>query len=462
MQLSQLYKRHFGAEPTSEQPLTPAGSARRYYRLAAEDGSRSVVGCIGTDLAENRAFISLTADFVKAGLPVPEVLEVSDDGREYLVSDLGDEALFGLLDREDLLEKAILMLRRFHTSGTTAVDRSHFYNFTEFDSSGAMLDLHYFKYNYLNVAGIAYAEHLLEQSLRCLAASADDFGRTEGGLMLRDFQSRNVMIKDDEPYLIDYQGARMGPLAYDLASFLYQARASFGEPQRKRLVKIYADAAGTDFDGLYSRVRTMALLRALQTLGAYGLRGLVQGKGHFVKSIPAALDNLPSLLDSPYADDYLRELLTAVAADRRLCPAESKPHEGVLTVRIMSFSFKQGIPADSGGNGGGFVFDCRAMDNPGRYESLRRYTGLDLPVRKFLEEKGEMQEFLRACWLLTDRSVENYLERRFTDLFVAFGCTGGRHRSVYAAQQTASHLKKLFPELRILLQHRAQQIYTEL
>ncbi|MDE6556424.1 MAG: phosphotransferase, partial [Duncaniella sp.] len=308
----------------------------------------------------------------------------------------------------------------------------------------------------LNTTRISYSEPLLQ----------DDFDRMASFLgnipaetfMYRDFQSRNVMVtENDEVKFIDFQGGRLGCGIYDLVSFVRQARAGFPESVKQKLKDIYyaemskyAPMSREEFEKLY---RQFALLRSLQTLGAYGFRGRFERKPHFMKSIRPALKALDELISAPFDEyPYLMKVL------RQMIDKELEE----LTVRVTSFSFKKGYPEDPSGNGGGYVFDCRAMDNPGRYEEFKRLTGRDEPVISFLEEKGEVTIFLDDCYRLVDRSVENYLKRGFTSLSVSFGCTGGQHRSLYCADKMAAHIKSKFPEVTVILNHREQGITEEL
>lgn len=128
-----------------------------------------------------------------------------------------------------------------------------------------------------------------------------------------------------------------------------------------------------------------------------------------------------------------------------------------LTVKVMSFSYRKGLPEDNSGNGGGYVFDCRYVHNPGRYDEYKPLTGLNKPVIDFLENDGEITEFLSHVYALTDAHVKRYLERGFTSLMIYFGCTGGQHRSVYSAQHTAEHIHNKFG-VRVELLHREQDI----
>lgn len=461
-QLNELYRRYTGKDAAQVKLLTPAGSSRKYYRLSGGGGEVSLIGVAGTDCKENEAFIYLSRHFYEKGLPVPRVLAVSDDGMCYLESDLGDVSLFALKGDEGLLEKAVRMLARFHYEGSDGMDYTKCFPVDAFDRQSVMWDLNYFKYSFLNTSGISYSEPRLEADIVRLAEDVDRVTRNESRFMLRDFQSRNVMVKDGEVYFIDYQGGRRGPSAYDLASFLWQAKAGFSHELRERLIEVYADEArrydDVDAEMLKQQVRSMALIRTLQVLGAYGLRGRFERKPHFLQSIPLALGNLRSLLDEGIGDyPYLNEMLPRLIEAGKGIGVGDDGFEG-LTVRVSSFSFKKGIPEDPSGNGGGYVFDCRAMDNPGRYEEYRSLTGLDREVIEFLEAKGEIGRFLDSCHSLVDAAVGNYLNRGFNSLMVSYGCTGGQHRSVYSAQHTAEHIKERFPQVRVLLCHREQGI----
>lgn len=272
------------------------------------------------------------------------------------------------------------------------------------------------------------------------------------------------MVKEGDVWLIDFQGGRRGPVAYDVASFLWQARAGFGEEQRKRMVERYLDEAEkyatVDREEFKKALKLFVLFRTLQVLGAYGYRGLFEGKVHFRKSIPAALENVRALLgEMPDELSYLRKILGRVCEAEKFRPTAGA--DGHLTVRVMSFSYMRGLPDDASGNGGGYVFDCRAIHNPGRYEEYKKLTGRDEAVKKFLEEDGEILTFLEHCKSLTGASVEKYLKRGFSDLMVCFGCTGGQHRSVYSADAMAKWLNEKYG-VRVILEHRERGIKERL
>lgn len=454
-----LYKEKFGISP-SVIPLASAGSDRRYFRLSAP-GAPDVVGTEGPDPAENRCFISLANAFAKAGLHVPEIIAVSSDALSYLQSDLGDSALLPLLSGERRMELAAEALRNLVEMQT--VDPLLWENAViarPFSRRLVMWDLNYFKYEFLKPAGVAFDEEALEDDFERLAEVLVDVPRGMSGFMYRDFQSRNVMVCGDRLYFIDFQGGRRGPLVYDAVSFLWQAKAGFTPEERETLMGVYSSALAAKTAVNPSDVRKsaslLAFFRTLQVLGAYGFRGLVEKKAHFIESIPAALDNLSYLLDNGIADRYPE--LRRVA---RLCVESRfrrKERREGLTVYVFSFSYKKGYPEDLSGNGGGFMFDCRGLHNPGRYEQYKKLTGLDSEVIEFLKEKGDADEFIESAVKIVSPTVARYHERGFTSLQVGFGCTGGRHRSVYCAGNFAERLAEKFPDVRIEVLHREQDI----
>lgn len=264
------------------------------------------------------------------------------------------------------------------------------------------------------------------------------------------------MLSSRGPVFIDFQGGRKGPVLYDAVSFLWQARAGFDDALRREMLDTYCDAyCDTDLakkEEMLSWLEDIVLFRTLQVLGAYGFRGLVQHKSHFLMSIPNALKNLSNLLGSGAIDEYPELKRCAGFLTSHLSKEPATPSKE-LTVEIYSFSYKKGYPADQSGNGGGFMFDCRALHNPGRYEQYKNLTGRDQAVIDFLEKKGETRTFLSAAWSLVDPAIERYLSRSFTNLQIGFGCTGGQHRSVYSAERTATHIKTLFPEVNVRLIH---------
>lgn len=457
--LSTLYAQTFGVDHYKIRPLTKAGSNRQYFRIS---GPRTVVGVIGTSAIENNAFIYLSAHFSSKGLPVPKVIAVSDDRLCYIQEDLGDSSLFEMREDIPLLKQTIAILPDFQYKGADGMDFNNCYPVAAFDSQAILWDLNYFKYCFLNTTGVPYDERRLESEFRLMATRLAHSGKPT--FMYRDFQSRNVMIKDGAPYFIDFQGGRKGPVEYDLVSFISQARAAFTPEVKEELIETYLQSASRYVSGIdrglfRERLHEYELLRNLQVLGAYGFRGKFERKPHFLKSIPLALANLQNLLatgNDTYP--YLTEILAAMLEQESIDSITEEVRPSLLTVHVSSFSYKKGIPKDYSGNGGGFVFDCRGMENPGRYEEYKSRTGLEKPVIDFLESKGEIQTFMENCYGLVDPSVECYDRRGFTSLAVNFGCTGGQHRSVYGAQHMAEHIKTKFPHVNVRLTHREQNI----
>ena len=500
-QLEELYRQWSGESPSHIEKLPGAGSNRAYYRLSNDRGE-CVIGCVGTSAEENHAFIALARHFAAKGLPVPQVLAVSPDEMCYLQTDLGTTSLFDALRRgreaggcydekeRELLRQTIRQLPRMQFEGARGLDFSVCYPQPSFDQTGVMFDLNYFKYCYLKATGLDFHELRLEHDFQQMA---HDLTSEQGNTFLyRDFQARNVMVNSPSVRsggvsFIDFQGGRRGPFYYDLASFLWQASARYPQSLRQELLDVYYEEAQryttmpprADFD---RRLRLFVIFRLLQVLGAYGFRGYFERKQHFLQSIPPALDSLRQLLVEgtfgyPYLESMLHQLTSQspiLNSQFSILHSQFSPlnsHLSILNsqfsipnshlvVRIFSFSYKRGVPQDESGNGGGYVFDCRATHNPGRYEQYKHLTGLDQPVIQFLEDDGEILTFLDAVYRLADAHVARYLERGFTSLMFSFGCTGGQHRSVYSAQHLAEHIHQQFPMVEVRLCHREQGITT--
>ena len=465
-QLEVLFKNHTHQNPTSIVELSASGSNRRYFRLKGDNCS--YIGVEGTSEDENRAFVEMSNHFQQKGLAVPKVLCKTEDDKYYLQEDLGDTLLFDAIaegrktgvfceSEKELLRKTMRKLPSIQIIGAKDLDFSVCYPQPEFNLRSILWDLNYFKYCFLKSTGLEFQENKLEDDFSSLAeillqSKTDTF-------MYRDFQSRNVMIKDNEPYFIDFQGGRKGPIYYDVASFIWQAKAQYNAELKEDLLLSYLSAlqALMQVDEKYFReqLKHFVLFRTLQVLGAYGYRGYFEKKPHFLQSIPFALDNLRTILKSEFSEyPYLLEILKQMTDLKQFREVTlRKP----LIVRVYSFSYKKGIPNDNSGNGGGFVFDCRAVNNPGKYERYAHSTGLDESVIHFLEDDGEIIKLLESTYQLVDASVKRYIDRGFSNLMVSFGCTGGQHRSVYSAQKMAEHIHSKFG-VEVLLVHREQNI----
>ena len=396
--LAQLYQSYTGEAPTSIEPLPGAGSNRKYFRLK---GKESLIGVYGTSTEENRAFIYMARHFSQKGLPVPRILAEAADQSAYLQDDLGDISLFQLIkqgresgnfsdEETNILKRTIRLLPQIQFEGSKEMDFSYCYPLATFNRRSVLWDLNYFKYCFLKATGLEFQENLLEDDFERMA---DTLLQIEPQVfMYRDFQSRNVMIREGKPYFIDFQGGRKGPFYYDVASFLWQAKANYPDSLRQELLNEYLDALRPyhtiDKEQFLTTLRHFVLFRTLQVLGAYGFRGYFEKKAHFIQSVPYASENLRQLLETDFPEyPYLCLTLRKLT---KLPQFASIRNRRKLTVRVMSFSYKKDIPEDPSGNGGGYVFDCRAVHNPGKYEQYKQLTGRDKPVIDFLEQDGDV------------------------------------------------------------------------
>lgn len=482
-----LFEQYFGEPCLQQLALSANGSNRQYWRLVGE--KHHAIAAYNADIRENEAFFYFSRALKERGVHVPEIYAVAPDRQYYLQEDLGDTTLYLWLydrrrqgkgfDREALeLYKHVLSdLAHIQAVGRD-LDFSHAYPRAAFDRQSIQWDLNYFKYYFLKLAQIklssqfpGFDEQLLEEDFRALTdflLSADC-----SYLLYRDFQSRNIMLVGDEltPYYIDYQGARQGAAQYDVASLLYSAKSDLPESIRQELLAHYIKELSAQLNAQFSTLNTQfstffysyVLVRILQAMGAYGYRGWIEQKEYFIQSIPLALGNLRLLLENhplPIPLPHLTQVLTSIAnlSFPAAAPATVQPStaDTQLTVTVTSFSFKQGLPSDPSGNGGGFIFDCRALPNPGRYPEYRAYTGRDLPVIQFLQGDPAVEDFLKNIEKIVDASVLNYNERRFSHLSVNFGCTGGQHRSVYCAERLAQWLRER-GDCHVVLIHREQK-----
>ncbi len=467
-QLISLFESHFKEEVTFLEQLPGSGSYREYIRM--KSAGHQVIGAFNQDVKENQAFLEFSAHFKNKGIPVPHIYATSNDQKTYLQEDLGNITLFDFVTQTrenegfserivDVYKQVLRELPKIQLVGGKDMDYSVCYPREAFDKQSMMWDLNYFKYYFLKLAKIPFDEQALEDDFQTFSDYLLAVGNN--AFLYRDFQSRNIMLKDGQVYFIDYQGGRKGALQYDLASLLYDAKANIPEAEREEMLEFYLDELSlykhVDNEKFKSLFGGYVLIRIMQAMGAYGFRGFYEKKEHFLKSIPFALKNLETLLAKNTIQVSLPELFKVLKAvtDSEFLKSIS-PQNDRLTVRISSFSYKKGIPKDPSGNGGGFVFDCRAIHNPGRYLEYKHLTGKDPQVQEFLETKSTMADFMTAVRNLVSHSVEVYASRGFSHLSVSFGCTGGQHRSVYAAEKLAEYLKNNYPVM-VVLQHIEQE-----
>ncbi|MCL2167833.1 MAG: phosphotransferase [Lentimicrobiaceae bacterium] len=445
--------------------LPQSGSNRQYFRIFTEN--ESIIGVFNNDEKENNAFFSFTNFFLSQNINVAKIIAIDETQQYYLLEDLRDETLFSFLTthrKNEIIDEKVLFFYKkvlqqlpvLQLSGKKGIDFSVCYPRCAFDKQSMLWDLNYFKYYFLKLANIPFDEQLLE----------DDFHRFIDFLsepdsdyfMFRDFQSRNIMISNNEPYFIDYQGGRKGSLQYDLASLLYDGKADLPEELREELLNYYLEQLSKHIyvnkDEFFKYYHGFVLIRILQALGAYGFRGYYEKKSHFLLSIPYAINNLKYLLNKVEFSSKIPTLIHVIQKITEIELVTLSFPENTLTVSINSFSYKNGIPQDMSSNGGGFVFDCRALPNPGRFPDYKNATGKDKSVIDYLESFEEVKRFNELTTQLISQSVDNYLERNFSHLMVNFGCTGGQHRSVYFAEKLTKFLKKRYPKVNVMLKHR--------
>jgi len=457
--ISELFAGYHSAPILSINKIPQSGSIRIYYRIHTAE--QSYIATYGINIKENQSFIRFSRHFKLKGCPVPEILAVNTEGTLYIQEDFGDISLLNKLEQcgpddevYQLFRKSLKALAHLQIQGDKGLDYENWtLTSSEFGKQAILSDLLYFKYYFLDTLQLPYDKEKLIADFESFSA---ELGNTEHKyFMFRDFQSRNIMIENDQVHFIDYQGGMKGALKYDVASMLWQAKAELNEAWKQGLLEYYMDCVEEELGAPFNKkqfvqqYRGYVLIRLMQVLGAYGFRGLFERKAHFLVSIPLGLKNLRTFLRQYNMGKNVPEferMLNLIVEDQiisRFIPARADA-DTRLVVHINSFSYKKSIPPDPGDNGGGFVFDCRAILNPGRIEEFKTQTGRDKGVKDFLEQQTKMPEYLNSVFDLVDISVEDYINRGFESLMVNFGCTGGQHRSVYAADSLARHLKNKF------------------
>lgn len=471
--LNRIFELWAGEKVSEIKTIPQSGSYREYYRIKGI--SKTAIGVYNEDLKENQAFLSFTKHFFSAGLRVPEVLAEDENGKLYLLSDLGDESLFDFLDKKrkqvgvfpgtviEAYKSALNELPKFQINASKYLDYSVCYPRKAFDKQSMMWDLSYFKYYFLKLAKIPFDEQLLEDDFnnftKFLLKADNDF------FLYRDFQSKNIMMVSGQPFFIDYQGGRKGALQYDVASILYDSKANIPADVKDILLDHYLEVLQKhliiDKQEWLGYYRAFVLVRLMQAMGAYGFRGFYERRTQFLKSIPYALKQLANIFKHdlfPEGFPYLEKVLKGLTESKELLKYRREFNTLVpLNIDLLSFSYHKGLPENTQGNGGGFIFDCRGIHNPGRYERFKDKTGKDPDVADFLTSGGEADEFLHNAIQLVEQTIDKYLNREFKNLQIAFGCTGGQHRSVYCVERMAENLREKYEDkIKLNLIHREQ------
>jgi aminoglycoside/choline kinase family phosphotransferase len=468
--LRTLFERWSGEEPETLEALPQSGSYRRYYRLHGKH--TTAVGVYNQDLQENRAFVGMTKHFAKFGIPVPALHAENEAGDSYLIDDLGDATLFHLLTERreatgvfpgtviDLYKQALTTLPQIQITASKTMDYSICYPRSAFDRQSMMWDLNYFKYYFLKLAKVPFDEQHLENDYQILCDFLLD--ADQDYFLYRDFQSSNIMVQNNALFFIDYQGGRKGALQYDVASLLWDSKAAIPFEVKQVLLDHYLQVVGSSYgidpEKFMEKYSAFVLIRLMQALGAYGFRGLYERKTRFLQSIPFALRQMDYLIHKtsiPVKIPHLLSVLSGMKESTELIRyvqrfSFSRP----LTIDIFSFSYTKMIPQNNYGHGGGFVFDCRCLQNPGNYGKYAQMDGNSPAVIEFLGESGEADSFLHLVFQLVDQAIEKYLSREFANLQVCFGGTLGMYRPVFCAEKLKSYLAEKYPEeVRVLVVH---------
>ncbi len=451
----------YSSQPIQQiEKIPQSGSDRIYFRIYCAD-NKTFIATYSNNIRENKTFIYFSKHFKNINVPVPEVLAINEDASIYIQEDFGDTSLLNVLEANghndlvfNLFKKSLKAIAHLQINGDKNLDYSQCITSKEFGQQAILSDLLYFKYYFLDTLKIPYDKEKLIKDFEAISnylAHVD-----QKYFMFRDFQSRNIMVNNNEVYFIDFQGGMKGALQYDVASLLWQAKANLSDEWKDKLLSYYMDCVdeemGTPVDRTIftNQYNGYVMIRLLQVLGAYGFRGLFERKAHFLTSIPLALQNLKWFMQHKkigISFPMFESLLKLVVADDMIQQFENtKANEQTpLLVKIHSFSYlKNGYPVDKTKNGGGYVFDCRGILNPGRIEEYKKQSGQDKPVKDFLEQQTLMPKFLNSIYDIVDITVEDYIKRGFESLEINFGCTGGQHRSVYAAEAVNRHIRNKF------------------
>lgn len=471
-QIKDFFTRQYGEALTRIEQLPKSGGDRIYFRIATP--ARNVIATYNENLKENETFLYFTEHFRKSNAPVPEIFHVDPAGKMYLQKDFGEISLLNELEKYGendyvfgLFQKSLRQLALLQIQGSKGLNLDYCLTSKEFGKQAILTDLLYFKYYFLDTLKIPYEKERLIEDFDALSTYLTHVEYKY--FMFRDFQSRNIIIQDGEVHFIDYQGGMKGALQYDVASLLWQARANLSQQWKNSLLEYYVDSVSEILDKPVDRTRFTSqyngyvLIRLMQVLGAYGFRGLFERKAQFLTSIPLALNNLKWFIENkemglalPEYERLLKLIVQEDVIDRFRNPVANTATP--LVVKVQSFSYKlTGYPKDETENGGGFVFDCRGILNPGRFDEYKEITGRDKPVMDFLEQQTEMPAFLNGVYNVVDLTIEDFLNRGFSSLSVSFGCTGGQHRSVYAADALTRYLRNKY-KVKIELNHIEQGI----
>ncbi|MCU0367113.1 MAG: phosphotransferase [Bacteroidales bacterium] len=462
--VERAFQKWSGTAPETITRLPRSGSDRIYFRLHSR--GEHVIGAFNPGREENDAFVGFTNHFRSKGLSVPEIYVYYPDEKVYFLEDLGDTNLFTWLaqrsDEERFNEETEALflniasdLVRIQTEGIKGLDLALCYPHRSFDRQSIVWDLNYYKYMFLKLIAAPFNETRLERDFEALTLFLLEAGQEY--FLFRDFQTANIMIRDGKPWYIDYQGGRLGAPQYDIASLIYDAKAYIPENIRRKTLErhldLFAAATGRSRSSLAKYSGAFTLVRLMQALGAFGYRGLHENKPTFTESIVPAVELMNDLLAGEQVEIDLPELKKASAA----VPAQRKyrilaHYQNLLKINIESFSYVRGKTLTYD-NGGGFVFDCRGLRNPATMPDLVDLTGNDHELAEFFGNDEEAIAFAGDCVSIIRNSLPMIRGKGVSEINIAFGCVGGRHRSVWCAGRVAAMLTAM-PGVTVTLSHR--------
>lgn len=298
MELARYFFDQFSGNKTVDFVALPqSGSSRKNYIAKTKDDT--FILTYNDNLQENESFFYFSEVFASLNLNTPKIFKISEDRKLYIQEFLGAQTLSEVIENEglsdnvkSLIKSTLLKLYRLQIATKSKIDYSKTFEYERYDDIPILHDLNYFKFLFVDVLGLYYHKSSLLKEFKKLASVIENLGPKS--LMIRDFQARNIMVKDGEVFFIDYQAAMEGPMMYDVISFLYQAKANFPEEFKAEMLSYYISLFDAEEDKAMLRqsIMPIRLIRNIQVLGVYGLRGLIQKKEHFIKSIDQGLQNL--------------------------------------------------------------------------------------------------------------------------------------------------------------------------
>jgi len=316
-----FFENYTGKKPSEFLILAQSGSARVNF-LAKNENTKYII-TFNENIQENESFLYYSEIFSSLNLNTPTIFKISDDRKIYIQEFLGEKTLSEIINNEGLsdnvkalVKQTLEKLYQLQISTQNKIDFSKTFEYEKYDELPVTHDLYYFKNFVADVLELEYHKSTLLKEFKNIANLIENL--EPKGLMIRDFQARNIMVNEkNEVSFIDYQSAMKGPLMYDVISFLFQAKANFPENFKNEMLDFYIN----QFDNeevktqLKASVKPIQLMRFLQVLGAYGFRGLIQRKQHFISSIEKGIENITefaqnweNMRDYPELEKVIRQL----------------------------------------------------------------------------------------------------------------------------------------------------------